>query len=196
MQRLDVTEAFVRRIAARYRRFAEHEAKGNSALYEELGHAVAESRKALAFISRLPPEKQQPNLVFAAVRYACGLPEGRRHFVELLTQRGGGHTLADTAAQHADERTCEMRDVVTGSGASPTTARIARSRCRCRPMSAAGLLWLRVWAGTPGSQVSPGHGRTDISLPSLQFHSGAESYARHRGASRTRHQSGRPRARG
>lgn len=70
-------------LRARYRRFAEHEAKGVSPLYEQLAHYVAESDAAAAFVATLPAEKQQPNLVFAAVRHRFGTPRDGRH-LELL----------------------------------------------------------------------------------------------------------------
>ena len=61
------------RLAAIYRRFAEQEAAGRSALYEALAHGVAEDPDTLGFLLALPPAKRQPNLLFAAVRLVCGL---------------------------------------------------------------------------------------------------------------------------
>ncbi|CAN5544015.1 DUF2332 domain-containing protein [soil metagenome] len=71
-------------LRARYHDFAEHEAKGISSLYEELARSMAESETLLHFISRLPEAKQQPNLVFAAVRHLYGTPTDSRHFSELI----------------------------------------------------------------------------------------------------------------
>jgi hypothetical protein len=62
------------RIAARYRRFAHQEAHGRSPLYEALAHGVADSPDAIAFLATLPEAKQQPNLLFAAVRRTFGTP--------------------------------------------------------------------------------------------------------------------------
>lgn len=62
------------RLAARYTRFAEREAAGHSALYEALSHGVAADRDVLRFLATLPEAKQQPNLLFAAVRHVCGTP--------------------------------------------------------------------------------------------------------------------------
>ncbi len=59
-------------IAARYRRFATAEAHGHSALYEAFATGVAGDAALLSFLAGLPAEKQQPNLLFAAVRLACG----------------------------------------------------------------------------------------------------------------------------
>jgi hypothetical protein len=62
------------RLAARYRRFAEAEARGHSPLYEALATGVAGDPAVLAFLAALPPAKQQPNLLFAAMRFICGTP--------------------------------------------------------------------------------------------------------------------------
>lgn len=76
-------EAFAS-IRARYLNFAEHEAKGVSPLYEELARFVAGSEALLRYISSLPRAKQQPNLVFAAVRHLYGTPRDWRHFADLI----------------------------------------------------------------------------------------------------------------
>jgi hypothetical protein len=68
----------------RYLRFAEQEAKGVSPLYEEVARGVATSEPLLGFISTLPEAKQQPNLVFAAVRHLHGTPEDADHFARLV----------------------------------------------------------------------------------------------------------------
>jgi hypothetical protein len=66
----------LQRIAARYRRFAEQEARGHSPLYEAVALGVAEDPVVLAFLAGLPADKQQPNLLFAALRHVCGTPDG------------------------------------------------------------------------------------------------------------------------
>ena len=58
-------------VAERYLRFAE-EARGRSPLYERLALGVAGDRGLLELLERLPPAKQQPNLLFAAVQYLAG----------------------------------------------------------------------------------------------------------------------------
>jgi hypothetical protein len=67
-------------IARRFRRFAEREARGHSPLYEALAHGVAADPEILDFLAGLPPEKQQPNLLLAAVRFVCGVQRGPREF--------------------------------------------------------------------------------------------------------------------
>jgi len=61
-------------IAARYMRFAETEAYGRSPLYAALARGVAGDAFARDFLAALPEAKQQPNLLFAALRHVCGTP--------------------------------------------------------------------------------------------------------------------------
>jgi hypothetical protein len=62
-------------ISARYIRFAEKEARGRSPLYEELARGVAGDRETIDFLATLAADKQQPNLLFAAVCHLFGTPE-------------------------------------------------------------------------------------------------------------------------
>jgi len=74
--------------AENYRRFGALEARGRSALYAELATAVADDPALLAFLEGLPPDKRQPNLLFAAVRYLAGLQPGYDAFrVTVLHRR-------------------------------------------------------------------------------------------------------------
>ncbi|MEU8234140.1 DUF2332 domain-containing protein [Actinoplanes sp. NPDC048967] len=59
-------------IADRYAEFAAREASGISSTYERLSYAVAADAGLLALIGTLPPEKQQPNLLFGVVRSLGG----------------------------------------------------------------------------------------------------------------------------
>jgi hypothetical protein len=59
-------------VAERYRRFAEREARRRSPLYEQFALGVAGDQELLELLERLPPAKQQPNLLFAAVLYLGG----------------------------------------------------------------------------------------------------------------------------
>jgi hypothetical protein len=67
-------------VAERYRRFAEREARGRSPLYERFALGVADDPELLALLARLPPAKQQPNLLFAAVLYLGGRQPDYRSF--------------------------------------------------------------------------------------------------------------------
>lgn len=71
-------------ITAAYNRFAD-EAHGRSPLYEELAYQVARDQPILEFLSALPRPKQQPNLLFAAVRYTCGTPKSWKDFRRLVS---------------------------------------------------------------------------------------------------------------
>lgn len=75
--------------AENYRRFATLEARGRSPLYEEWASAVADDPDVLAFLDRLPLNKRQPNLLFAAVRLLSGVPDGYAAFREVVLDRGG-----------------------------------------------------------------------------------------------------------
>jgi hypothetical protein len=59
--------------AANYRAFAQ-DARGRSPAYESLALGVAGDPAVLGFLSSLPAEKRQPNLLFAAARYLLAGP--------------------------------------------------------------------------------------------------------------------------
>src|SRR5262249_2201673 len=71
-------------LSNRYRRFAEVEARDRSPLYAALARGVAKDREALGFLMPLPKEKQQPNLLFAAVRHLFGVSSGWQQFRDVL----------------------------------------------------------------------------------------------------------------
>jgi hypothetical protein len=76
------------RLGTAYRRFAEDEARGKSPLYELLAHGVAADDGLLDFLLTLPRQKRQPNLLFAAVRYLCGTPDGLGEFRRSVLENG------------------------------------------------------------------------------------------------------------
>ncbi|MFJ8626127.1 DUF2332 domain-containing protein [Kitasatospora sp. NPDC093550] len=55
-----------------YRGFAEREARGNSAIYQDLAERVAGDGQLRALLDGLPAAKRQPNLLFGAVRHLGG----------------------------------------------------------------------------------------------------------------------------
>jgi hypothetical protein len=75
-------------IARRYRSFAEREVKGRSPLYEMLSNRVADDGAVLDFLSRLPEAKQQPNLLFGAVKYLFGAQPGWPQLQALIAEHG------------------------------------------------------------------------------------------------------------
>ncbi len=74
-------------LAGAYARFAAHEARGRSPLYEELARGVAADREVLGVLATLPPAKQQPNLLLAAAQLVCGTPDGWASFRAGLLER-------------------------------------------------------------------------------------------------------------
>lgn len=73
-------------VRTRYLNFAHREARGVSPLYEALARHVAESDALQGFVASLPEAKQQPNLVFAAVRHLYGTPDDPAHFERLVAE--------------------------------------------------------------------------------------------------------------
>ena len=77
-------------LAERYRRFASDEARGSSPLYEALSNHVAATPALLGFLSRFPPELQQPNLFLAAVRHVAGTPSGPEDLEDIVNRNAAG----------------------------------------------------------------------------------------------------------
>src|SRR5579871_1862241 len=75
-------------IAKRYRGFAKYEVKGRSPLYEMLASRVVDDEATLDFLARLPEIKQQPNLLFGAIKYLFGAAQDWRQFQALIAEHG------------------------------------------------------------------------------------------------------------
>jgi hypothetical protein len=73
-------------VAENYRRFA-LAAAGRSPAYEHLALEVADEPSVLGFLSGLPVEKRQPNLLFAAARRLLGEPADLSSLRELVARR-------------------------------------------------------------------------------------------------------------
>src|SRR6266487_3075405 len=71
--------------AENYRAFAE-DAHGRSPAYESLAASVADDTAILRFLDSLPPEKRQPNLLFAAACYLLGAVPGITRLRALVRQ--------------------------------------------------------------------------------------------------------------
>ena len=67
------TSRATRMPAERYLAFARDEAAGRSPLYEEFSTRIAHDSDVLVLLSSLPTAKQQPNLLFAAVKHDFGV---------------------------------------------------------------------------------------------------------------------------
>lgn len=85
-------------LAERYRWFAEREARGRSPLYERFAAGVAEDPEVLALLERVPPPKQQPNLLFAAVAFLAGVQPDYEAFRGVVLDRAE-EVLATLAAR-------------------------------------------------------------------------------------------------
>lgn len=75
------------RLAERYRRFARVEAHGRSPLYEQCALGVADDAAVQAILARLPPDRQQPNLLFAAVALLTGVQPEYQAFRSVVLER-------------------------------------------------------------------------------------------------------------
>lgn len=75
-------------VAENYRRFAREEARGRSAAYELLAEHVATDDTLISYLTALPPDKRQPNLLFAAARYLLGAPADTGSLRRLVAERG------------------------------------------------------------------------------------------------------------
>lgn len=75
-------------VAERYLQFAHVEAEGRSPLYEMFAKHVAASPDAQSFLIRLPCDRQQPNLLFAATRLVAGTPTSAWDFDRALREHG------------------------------------------------------------------------------------------------------------
>jgi hypothetical protein len=73
-------------ISAIYLRFADEEARDQSALYDQLARGVASDPRVIAFLLTLPKEKRQPNLLFAAIRLLFGTPAGWGEFRRVVRE--------------------------------------------------------------------------------------------------------------
>jgi hypothetical protein len=83
--------------AENYRAFA-RDARGRSPAYEALAMSVAGDTAVLRFLGSLPPEKRQPNLLFAAARYLLGEPAGITR-LRTLVRRDGDELSAGMMAR-------------------------------------------------------------------------------------------------
>ena len=75
-------------IRERYLHFAETEACGSSPTYERLARGVAETPSLQAFLAAFPAPKQQPNLLFGAVRHLGMRPTTAADLARIIQDRG------------------------------------------------------------------------------------------------------------
>lgn len=84
-----------------YRWFASEEATGSSPVYAELATAVAGDQQLLRLLDELPRLKRQPNLLFAAARFALGPVGDVAGFAELI--RAEWPLVASTMMQRSTQ---------------------------------------------------------------------------------------------
>lgn len=123
-------------ISERYQRFARAEAAGRSVLYETLAKHVAESSVALTFLSRLPVDRQQPNLLFAALRLVAGTPASVTEFDYLIDQH------ADAIAEVMLTRTTQTNEPGRCAALLPSLARLQGPLALIEVGASAGLCLL------------------------------------------------------
>ena len=75
------------KLARTYHRFAEHEVRSKSPLYETFIHGIANDEDTLSRLLMLPPPKRQPNLVLGAVRHIAGVQPDWPRFRHALHTR-------------------------------------------------------------------------------------------------------------
>lgn len=91
-------------VAERYQRFARVEAKGRSPVYEAFAMQVAQSPDIIRFLERLPLDRQQPNLLFAAIRLVAGIPPSTQELNAALREH------ADAIAEVMLTRTTQTNE--------------------------------------------------------------------------------------
>lgn len=123
-------------LAARFVRFAESEAHARSPLYEALALGVAGDAFALELLAALPLAKQQPNLLFAALRHVCGTPRDWPEFRASLA----GHADAVRAVMLV--RTTQTNEPARCATLLPALARLPQPLALLEVGASAGLCLL------------------------------------------------------
>jgi hypothetical protein len=131
-----MTEGSGDRLAAVYLNFADREAHGRSALYETLARGVANDVRTLFMLAKLPRAKQQPNLLFAAVKYLYGAPESWEQLRALLDEHFdeiGGVIMAQSTQTNEPARCATL---------VPLLARLPQPLALLEVGAAAGLCFI------------------------------------------------------
>lgn len=142
-----------RAIAERYVRFARDEARGQSALYEALSKYVASRDRLLSFLSQLPVDRQQPNLLFAAVRLVAGLPDDTAALDAAIAAHG------PAIAKLMRNRTTQTNEPGRCAVLLPVFSRLPQPLALLEVGASAGLCLL-------ADKYGFDHGRQTISAPS------------------------------
>ena len=135
-------------VARTYREFGRLEARGRSAAYEALAESVAGDSALVSFIASLPPEKRQPNLLFAAARYLLGAPPGHRAAARAGQPVPGRTDPGDHGPAHPDQRAGPVRRPAACPGPAAAAAGADRGRRQRRAQPAPRPLLLRLLRAT------------------------------------------------
>ncbi len=123
-------------LADNYRCFAQMEAAGKSPLYEELALAVADDQEILSFLTTLPAQKRQPNLLFGAARFLLGEPSDPMTLRGLIEDRGA------ELAQVMRERRTQTNEAARCAVLLPALAQLSGPLALIEVGAAAGLTLL------------------------------------------------------
>lgn len=142
----------------RYIRFAENEARGRSPLYDALARGVANDAEVIEFVLTLPLAKQQPNLLFAAVRSVAGTP---RDYPDFKCRLLGNHRAVRSVMLMRSTQTNEPARCAT---LLPILARLPQPLALIEVGASAGLCLLPDFYGYDfGSRViHPEAGKGDV----------------------------------
>jgi hypothetical protein len=146
-----------------YRTFAEVEARGQSAIYEEWALGVADDAQVLAAIDGLPLQKRQPNLIFACSRLLGAAegeyPEFRRWIV---------HNFAAVAAE-AMRRGTQTNEARRCASLLPALSMVAGPVALLEIGASAGLCLYPdrySYSYDGGEPINPADGRSAVLLES------------------------------
>ena len=131
-------------IATRFQRFAEREADGSSPLYAALARGAAADPFALAFLAALPDDKQQPNLLLAALRHVAGTPSDWPQARARARSAGRRDPRRHARPPHPDQRAGTLRHAAARPGTPEAAACLARGRRVRRAVPAPRPLRLRL----------------------------------------------------
>lgn len=105
-----MTSPLIETASSSYSRWAEIEARGASAIYDDWATGIAQDPEILALITSLPRNKWQPNLVFAGARFA-GAPLGpASEFIPWLKENRGAvrHVILTRSTQTNEAGRCAV----------------------------------------------------------------------------------------
>jgi hypothetical protein len=154
-------------LKARYQRFAVVEARGRSPLYEAFALGVAGDPAILAFLASLPVDKQQPNLLFAVVRFVCGTPNDFADFRHRMLSQAGAVRMV------MQQRRTQTNEPARCAVLLPLLARLPEPLALIEVGASAGLCLLPDRYGydyggavLPGAPMLPCRASAGVPLPS------------------------------